>query len=154
DRGGGGMEHRDSTAIFIALRPGVRSVASVASVTAHEFFHAWNVKRIRPQGLEPIDYFRENYTTALWFSEGVTSYYGDLSLRRGGLLSRQDYLNALSSEIRTLQSRPAHRTQSAAESSLMTWYDKYGFYQQSDQSISYYNKGELIGLLLDLKIRD
>jgi predicted metalloprotease with PDZ domain len=154
DRGGGGMEHADSTAIHVATRHGVKSVREAAGVTAHEFFHAWNVKRIRPQGLEPVDYFKENYTSALWFSEGVTSYYGDLLLKRAGLWNRQQYLDSLSDEIRTLQSRPARRTQSAAQSSLMTWYDKYPYYQQPGQSISYYNKGELIGLLLDLKIRD
>ena len=148
------MEHADSTAIHVATRHGVKSVREIAGVTAHEFFHAWNVKRIRPQGLEPVDYFKENYTSALWFSEGVTSYYGDLLLKRSGLWNREQYLNSLADEIRTLQSRPAHRTQSAAQSSVMTWYDKYPYYQQPDQSISYYNKGELIGLLLDLKIRD
>jgi predicted metalloprotease with PDZ domain len=154
DRGGGGMEHHDSTAIHMAMRPGVRSVKDVANVTAHEFFHLWNVKRIRPQGLEPVDYFKENYTSALWFSEGVTSYYADLTLKRAGIINKQELLEELSDEIRTLQQRPAHKTQSAAESSLMTWYDKYPFYRQADQSISYYNKGLLIGLLLDLRIRD
>jgi len=152
DRGGGGMEHRDSTAIHSSVRG--RSVRAVAGVTAHEFFHAWNVKRIRPQGLEPIDYSKENYTTALWFSEGVTSYYGDLLLRRAGLMTRQQYLNSLSDEIRTLQSRTGRKVLSAADASLLTWYDKYDFYQSAERSISYYNKGLLIGLLLDLKIRD
>jgi predicted metalloprotease with PDZ domain len=154
DQGGGGMEHRDSTAIHFATRTSMRSVRDVANVTAHEFFHLWNVKRIRPQGLEPIDYFKENYTSALWFSEGVTSYYADLALVRSGIVNRQEFFNTLADEIRTLQQRPAHKTQSAAESSLMTWYDKYAFYRQPDRSISYYNKGLLIGLLLDLKVRD
>jgi len=152
DRDGGGMEHRDSTAIHTSLNS--RSIRSVLGVTSHEFFHLWNVKRIRPQGLEPVDYSRENYTTALWFSEGVTSYYGDLFLRRGGLLTRQEYYDAIAQEIRTLQSRPGRKAISAADASLLTWYDKYPFFQQSDQSISYYNKGLLIGLLLDFKIRD
>src|SRR5205823_272538 len=91
DRGGGGMEHHDSTAIHAGMRSGVRSVRSVAGVTAHEFFHVWNVKRIRPQGLEPVDYFKENYTAALWFSEGVTSYYGDLLLKRAGIMNEEEY---------------------------------------------------------------
>jgi predicted metalloprotease with PDZ domain len=154
DRNGGGMEHRDSTAIHVKLRSGTRLVRHIAGVTSHEFFHLWNVKRIRPQGLEPIDYSKENYTTALWFSEGVTSYYGDLLLKRGGLMSRQEYLNALADEIRTLQNRSGRKVLSAADASLLTWYDKYSFYRQSDQSISYYNKGLLIGLMLDFKIRD
>jgi predicted metalloprotease with PDZ domain len=148
------MEHHDSTAIHLFLAPGDRSLSELASITAHEFFHLWNVKRIRPQGLQPVEYFKENYTSALWFSEGVTSYYGDLLLKRAGLLSRQDYLASLSEEIRTLQSRPARRTMSAADASVLTWLDKYSFYRQPENSISYYNKGLLIGLLLDLKIRD
>ena len=152
--GNGGMEHRDSAAIHIRMSSGTRSVRDVAGVTAHEFFHLWNVKRIRPQGLEPIDYSKENYTSALWFSEGVTSYYGDLLLKRGGIWNRQQYLNSLTDEIRMLQGRPAHKTQSAAESSLTTWFDKYESYGRPDRSISYYNKGLLIGLLLDFKIRD
>jgi predicted metalloprotease with PDZ domain len=154
DRGAGGMEHRDSTAIHINMRSGSRSVRNAAGVTAHELFHAWNVKRIRPQGLEPVDHLKENYTTALWFSEGVTSYYGDLLLKRAGVMNKADYLDSLSAEIRILQSRTGRKVMSAADASLLTWYDKYPSYQQPDQSISYYNKGLLIGLLLDFKIRD
>src|SRR5205807_2411498 len=121
---------------------------------AHEFFHLWNVKRIRPQSLEPIDYMRENYTRALWFSEGVTTTVTDLVLLKTGMLSPADYLQKLSSAITTLQSRPAHLTQSAEESSLDTWLEKYPSYRAPERSINYYNKGEILGVLLDLKLRD
>lgn len=154
ERSGGGMEHRDSTAIHRTFQPGESSVGGLAGVSSHEFFHLWNVKRIRPLGLEPIDYFSEDYTTALWFSEGFTSYYGDLMLRRAGIMSKEQFYDLLASEIYTLQSRPGRQLLSAADASLLTWYDKYPFYRRAENSISYYNKGLLIGLLLDLKIRD
>jgi len=92
--GGGGMEHSFSTAI--ALNADVLSKAPemLASVTAHEFFHLWNVKRIRPQTLEPLDYTKENYTKLLWVAEGITDYYADIALLRAGLISDKDFLGA------------------------------------------------------------
>jgi predicted metalloprotease with PDZ domain len=149
---GGGMEHAFSTAIDHSAND-LKDMKSLNSVSAHEFFHLWNVKRIRPQSLEPIDYTRENYTRALWFSEGVTSAVADLALLKAGLLQPADYLQRLSDGITVLQSRPAHLTQSAEESSLDTWLEKYPSYRGPERSISYYNKGELLGVLLDLKIR-
>jgi len=150
---GGGMEHAFSTAIDHSAND-LKNPKSLESTSAHEFFHLWNVKRIRPQSLEPIDYTRENYTRALWFSEGVTSTVGDLALLKAGLLNPPDYLQRLSRGIGVLQSRPAHLTQSAEESSLDTWLDKYPDYRTPERSINYYNKGELLGVLLDLKIRE
>jgi predicted metalloprotease with PDZ domain len=149
---GGGMEHAYSTAIDLSASE-LKDLKNFQSVSAHEFFHLWNVKRIRPQSLEPIDYSRENYTRALWFSEGVTSTVGDLALLKAGLMKPEDYFKKLSAAITTLQSRPAHVTQSAEESSLDTWLDKYPNYRSPERSINYYNKGELLGVLLDLKIR-
>lgn len=149
---GGGMEHAFSTAIDHSADD-LKDLKSFAAVSAHEFFHLWNVKRIRPQSLEPIDYSRENYTRALWFSEGVTTTVADLALLKAGLLSSDDYLERLSQSITTLEARPAHLTQSAEESSLDTWLDKYPGYRSPERSINYYNKGELLGVLLDLKIR-
>ena len=125
----------------------------VANVTAHEFFHLWNVKRIRPQSLEPIDYQHENDTRALWFSEGVTSTVGDLMLARAGLIDETEYLQRVTDEITELQGRPAHRWQSAEESSLDAWFEGNAFYRSPERSISYYNKGEILGILLDLRIR-
>ena len=150
---GGGMEHAYSTAIDLSATE-LGDLKSFQSVSAHEFFHLWNVKRIRPQSLEPIDYSRENYTRALWFSEGVTTTVGDLALLNAGLMQPEDYFKKLSAAITTLQSRPAHLTQSAEESSLNTWLDKYPNYRSPERSINYYNKGELLGVLLDLKIRE
>lgn len=150
---GGGMEHAFSTAIDHSANE-LKDLKGLNSTSAHEFFHLWNVKRIRPQSLEPIDYTRENYTRALWFSEGVTSTVADLALVKAGLLDSADYLQRLSRGITILQSRPAHLTQSAEESSLDTWLDKYPDYRTPERSISYYNKGEILGVLLDLKIRE
>lgn len=152
--GSGGMEHAYSTAIDVnAERLGDDPLA-LPSVTAHEFFHLWNVKRLRPASLEPIDYTRENYTRSLWFSEGVTSTVGNYLLLRTGIIGEKQYLSLLAREIRTLQLRPAHRTQTAEDSSLDTWFDKYPQYRLPDRSISYYNKGEVLGVLLDLALRE
>lgn len=148
---GGGMEHAYSTAISMPA-DSLKEIIRFESVSAHEFFHLWNVKRIRPQTLEPVDYSRENYTRALWFSEGVTSTVADLALLKAGLLAPQQYFDRVAGGITGLEARPAHLTQSAEESSLDTWLDKYPSYREPDRSISYYNKGELLGILLDLKI--
>ncbi len=151
--GGGGMEHACSTAIDVPAER-MADMSGFESVTAHEFFHLWNVKRIRPQSLEPIDYTKEQYTRALWFSEGVTSTVEELMLLRAGLITREEYLRRLSVEIDTLQQRPAHKTQSVEESSLDAWFEKYPYYRRPERSISYYNKGEVLGAMLDLAIRE
>ncbi len=152
--GGGGMEHAYSTAIELNAQDVKDNPQSLNDVTAHEFFHLWNVKRIRPQTLEPIDYTRENYTRALWFSEGVTSTVEDIILLRAGLLDERRYLSRIGQQISELEHRPAHLTQSAEESSLDAWLEKYSYYRQPERSISYYNKGELLGVILDLAVRD
>jgi predicted metalloprotease with PDZ domain len=149
----GGMEHAYSTAIDHSARD-LQDLRGLESTSAHEFFHLWNVKRIRPQSLEPIDYSRENYTRALWFSEGVTSTVADMVLVKAGLLKPEELLQHLSSAISILQSHPARLTQSAEESSLDAWLEKYPNYRAPERSISYYNKGELLGILLDLQIRE
>ena len=153
-RGGGGMEHANGTAIGINSQALARNPHELAEISAHEFFHLWNVKRIRPQSLEPVDYARENYTDALWFSEGVTSTVENYALLRAGLLDEQSYFERLGKAIAELEQRPAHLTQSAEESSIDTWLEKYPNYNSPERSISYYNKGELLGVMLDLKLRD
>jgi len=153
-RGAGGMEHANSTAIGINSQTLARNPQALAEITAHEFFHLWNVKRIRPQSLEPVDYAREDYSDALWFSEGVTSTVEDYALLRAGLLDEQGYFEHLGKAITELEQRPAHLTQSAEESSIDTWLEKYPNYNSPERSISYYNKGELLGVMLDLKLRD
>ncbi|PYU31140.1 MAG: hypothetical protein DMG31_12735 [Acidobacteria bacterium] len=146
--GGGGMEHANSTAISVG------SFGMLASVSAHEFFHLWNVKRIRPRSLEPVDYTREMWTPALWFAEGVTSTYAAFTLVRTAIWNHAQFLADLGAQITELESRPARAWQSVEESSLDTWLDKYPLYDRPDFSISYYNKGQLLGLALDILIRD
>jgi predicted metalloprotease with PDZ domain len=152
--GGGGMEHAYSTAIDVSASRLAENPQSLADVTAHEFFHLWNVKRIRPQSLEPIDYTKENYTSALWFSEGVTSTAGNIIRMRAGLLDEAGDLKGVAGEIAELERRPAHLTQSVEESSLDAWLEKYDYYRLPVRSISYYNKGYLLGVLLDLQVRE
>ncbi len=151
---GGGMEHAYSTAIDVNARVLAENPLALPEVTAHEFFHLWNVKRIRPQSLEPIDYTKENYSPALWFSEGVTNTVQDYTLVRGGLLEQQTYLTRLADHIADLERRPAHLTQSVEQSSLDAWLEKYPAYRAPERSISYYDKGELLGVMLDLAVRD
>jgi predicted metalloprotease with PDZ domain len=151
---GGGMEHAYSTAIEINAETIRRSLFPLNSVTSHEFFHLWNVKRIRPKTLEPIDYTKENFTRALWFSEGVTSTAEEIIQLRAGLIDEKQFLAHLGEQISELENRPAHRTQSAEESSLDAWLEGLDYYRRPERSISYYNKGELLGFMLDLAVRD
>ncbi len=148
ESGGGGMEHANCTAI------GSSSIESAITTAAHEFFHAWNVKRIRPQTLEPVDFTKEQYTRALWFAEGVTNTYASYTLERSGIWPRERFYADLAAQISELDSRPAHRWQSVEESSLDAWLEKYDDYRQPERSISYYNKGQIVGEMLDLAIRN
>ena len=152
--GAGGMEHAYGTAIDVNAARLRNDLSPVANVTAHEFFHLWNVKRIRPQSLEPVDYQGENDTRVLWFSEGVTSTVGDILLARAGLIDEAAYLQRVGAEITELQRRPAHTWQSAEESSLDAWLEGIPFYRSPERSISYYNKGDILGVLLDLRMRE
>jgi predicted metalloprotease with PDZ domain len=152
--GGGGMEHAFATAIDLNAEAMKQSLSGLTSVTAHEFFHLWNVKRIRPQTLEPVDYTKENYTRALWFSEGVTSTAEGIIQLRAGLLDEKQYFDRLGDAITELEARPAHLTQSAEDSSLDAWLEGDSYYRRPERSISYYNKGELLGMVLDLAVRD
>ena len=146
--GGGGMEHMNSTAI------GVYSDEYLPGVAAHEFFHLWNVKRIRPASLEPVDDTKEQYTRALWFAEGVTNTYGSFTLVRSGIWSKEQFYADLGEQITELEERPANRWQSAEQSSLDAWFEKYPLYNQPEYSVSYYTKGQVLGDLLDILIRD
>ena len=148
EAGGGGMEHANCTAIAVP------SGDMAANVAAHEFFHLWNVKRIRPQTLQPVDFTKEMWTRALWFAEGVTSTYAAYTMVRTGLWSHEQFYDDLARQFTTLDAHPARHWQSAEESSLDTWLDKYDYYDRPEVSISYYNKGQILGVLLDLEIRD
>jgi predicted metalloprotease with PDZ domain len=144
----GGMEHANSTAIS------VWSDEYLSGVAAHEFFHLWNVKRIRPASLEPVDYAKEQYTRALWFAEGVTNTYGSYTLVRSGIWSKQQFYEDFGEQISELEQRPANRWQSAEQSSLDAWLEKYPLYIRPENSVSYYTKGQILGDLLDILIRD
>jgi predicted metalloprotease with PDZ domain len=146
--GGGGMEHANATAIS------VYSDEYLPNVAAHEFFHLWNVKRIRPASLEPVDYTKEQYTRALWFAEGVTNTYASYTLVRSGIWSKEKFYADLGEQISELEGRPANRWQSAEQSSLDAWLEKYPLYNQPEYSVSYYTKGQVLGDLLDILIRD
>jgi predicted metalloprotease with PDZ domain len=154
--GGGGLEHLNSTALGFrrfnfSTEKGQRSFHSLV---AHEFFHLWNVKRIRPDALGPFDYTKENYTRLLWVAEGITEYYAHLMVRRAGLISDQGYLDHLAQQIQDFQETPGRQVMSAEEASFDSWIKFYRPDENSVNSqISYYDKGELLGLLLDLDIR-
>src|SRR5258706_7364077 len=120
------MEHANSTAISADV-PG-----QLTSYAAHEFFHVWNVKRIRPRSLEPVDFTKEMWTRSLWFAEGVTSTYGAYTLVRTGLWSKEQFYADLGAQITELENRPANRWQSAEQSSLDAWLKKYPLYNQPD----------------------
>jgi predicted metalloprotease with PDZ domain len=152
--GGGGMEHAYSTAIAVNAEVLAKVPEVLGGLTAHEFFHLWNVKRIRPQTLEPVDYTKENYTRALWFSEGCTSAAADFIGLRSGLLDGSHFEQELAAGIGELERRPAHLTQSAEESSLDAWLEGDAYYRRPERSVSYYNKGELLGITLDLTVRE
>jgi predicted metalloprotease with PDZ domain len=156
NRGMGGLEHLNSMAVFTntATFGHEEGYDRWLSFVSHEFFHLYNVKRIRPIELGPFDYDKENYTTMLWLSEGFTVYYEYLVLNRAGLMNREKVFKELSSVIRSYENIPGHLFQSAAESSFDTWIQFFNRSENaSNTTISYYDKGCALGLLLDLKIR-
>ena len=156
DHGTGGLEHLNSTTCGMdrfSFRP-QKSYRRVLSLIAHEFFHLWNVKRIHPDMLGPFDYDREVHTHLLWAMEGFTDYYAGIILRRSGLFSLQDYLDRLKDRIQAYEKLPGRFVQSLSQSSYETWTKFYKPGPDSpNRQISYYLKGELVGLLLDLEIR-
>jgi predicted metalloprotease with PDZ domain len=152
----GGLEHRNSVSNIFPrweFRPR-RAYERFLALTAHEFYHVWNVKRIRPSSLGPFDYGRENYTRQLWVAEGITSYYDNLILLRANLITTDRYLEMIADDIKLLQSQPGRALQSLAQSSFDTWIKLYRPDENSaNSSISYYLKGSLVALLLDLELR-
>jgi predicted metalloprotease with PDZ domain len=155
-RGGGGLEHLNSTALQwnrFGFAPESR-YHGFLSLVAHEYFHAWNVKRIRPDALGPFDYENENYTKLLWVAEGGTAYYESLLLRRAGLITDKELLESRASTIEQLQNRPGRFETSLEEASFDAWIK---YYRQDENSvnnqISYYDKGEVVNMMLDVTIR-
>ncbi len=152
----GGLEHKDSCSLIYS-RLGFRAKDKYdrfIQLVAHEFFHLWNVKRLRPKALEVFDYENENYTPSLWFSEGTTSFYDLIVPFRAGVYDVRTYLNVLSQEISRYLTTPGRLVQPLSESSFDAWIKLYRPDANSANSqMSYYLKGEMVTLLLDLAIR-
>jgi predicted metalloprotease with PDZ domain len=155
--GGGGLEHKNCCSLLYP-RFNFHSKEQhnrFMQLVAHEFFHLWNVKRIRPAALEKFDYEGENYTPSLWFSEGTTSYYDLVIPRRAEIYDEQEFLSELSKEITRYLTTPGRLVQPLSESSFDAWIKLYRPDPNSSNSqMSYYLKGEMVTLLLDLLIRD
>ena len=167
--GYGGLEHRNSTALICiradlpqAPAAGEKPAPLKASdgyttllgLISHEYFHSWNVKRLRPAEFKRYDYDRENHTELLWFFEGFTSYYDDLLLRRAGLIDDVSYLNLITKTINQVQQTPGQRVQSVAQASFDAWLKFYRIQENTpNATVSYYTKGALVAMCLDLTLR-
>jgi len=158
--GGGGTEHLNSTIMQTSASALEASFSNddpykgFLGLVAHEFFHTWNVKQLRPAGLHPYDYERENYTDLLWVAEGGTSYYGRLSLVRAGLMKEKSYIDSIGRAVNSERTLPGARVQSLAASSFDAW-TKFNKRSADDvnSEVSFYSKGALACLLLDLEVR-
>lgn len=155
-RGQGGLEHKDSTAIQYprARLRKKKDYERFLSLVAHEYFHLWNGKRLRPAPLGPFDYDREVYTGALWLVEGVTAYYDELLLARAALMMGERYLELQAERLRALFDTPGRTRQSLSEASFDAWIKYYQRDENAPNSqVSYYEKGQLVAMILDLEIR-
>jgi predicted metalloprotease with PDZ domain len=152
---GGGIEHLNST-VLGASRLGYGSEAGYKGflgLAAHEYFHLWNVKRLRPKALGPFDYDSENYTTDLWIAEGFTSYFDQMIMQRAGFNTAEKYLQILSGTISAVENQPGNKFQPVSEASYNAWIQYYRPNENSrNATISYYDKGALIAMLFDLEI--
>jgi predicted metalloprotease with PDZ domain len=160
--GHGGLEHRNSTALlckrddlpFEGMKDTTEGYRNFLGLASHEYFHSWNVKRIKPAAFVPYDLTQENYTRLLWAFEGFTSYYDDLMLVRSGLLTEPQYLETLAKTFTTVLQRTSRLKQSVADSSFDAWIKYYRQDENAPNSVvSYYQKGSLVGLALDLTLR-
>ena len=160
--GYGGLEHRNSTALICGRRdlprmgqaPATEGYTTLLGLISHEYFHTWNVKRLRPAEFSRYDYSQENYTQLLWFFEGFTSYYDDLLLRRAGLIDDATYLKLLGKATNQVLQTPGRSVQTVAQASFDAWVK---YYRQDENTpnatVSYYTKGSLVALCLDLTLR-
>jgi predicted metalloprotease with PDZ domain len=151
-QGGGGLEHANST-LLTSSPKSTTPTKGWLSFVAHEYFHAFNVKRLRPVELGPFDYENPPRTTSLWLSEGGTTYYGNLMLVRAGLTTPQEFLDGMSSAIAALQRSPGRLTQSLAQSSAEVWTNSNSGVGAKPTTVSYYGKGNVVSFLLDAHIR-
>ena len=158
----GGLEHRASTALIAARRDlpqrgrpeSSDGYVTLLGLISHEYFHTWNVKRLRPADFSPYDYTRENYTELLWFFEGFTSYYDDLLLLRAGLIDEARYLRLVAKTVNGVLGMPGRQVQSVAQASFDAWVKYYRSDENTpNATISYYTKGSLVALALDLSLR-
>ena len=153
--GGGGLEHLNST-VLGAKRNGYTDAAkysSFLSLVAHEYFHLWHVKRLRPIALGPFDYDNENYTTDLWIAEGFTAYYDNMLIQRTKAINQYDYLQLFVADINAVSNLQGDKIQSVADASFDAWIKYYRQNENSSNStVSYYNKGALLAAMLDLSI--
>lgn len=156
DKGRGGLEHLDST-LMIAKPRAPRSRDAYVSwlgLVSHEYYHTWNVKRLRPKELGPFDYENENYSRSLWIAEGITSYYDDLMLRRAGLLTDEEYFKKLSKQLAYVEKSVGSTVQSLSDSSHDAWIKYYRQDENSPNTMtSYYSKGAAVAFLLDMQLR-
>jgi predicted metalloprotease with PDZ domain len=162
DDGYGGLEHRNSTALICSRRDLPRvgearmseGYVTLLGLVSHEYFHTWNVKRLRPAEFAHYEYSAENYTQLLWFFEGFTSYYDDLLLRRAGLIDDATYLKLLTKTANQVMQTPGREVQSVAQASFDAWVK---YYRQDENTanatVSYYTKGSLVALCFDLTLR-
>ena len=162
DEGHGGLEHRASTALIAPRRnlPQLgkpetsEGYVGLLGLISHEYFHTWSVKRLRPAEFTRYDYTRENYTGLLWFFEGFTSYYDDLFLRRTGLIDDERYLRLVAKTVTAVLGAPGRQVQSVAQASFDAWVKYYRADENTpNATISYYAKGALVALTLDLRLR-
>ena len=152
--GGGGLEHLNST-VLGASRNSYNTEAGFLrflALVSHEYFHIWNVKRLRPIALGPFNYDQENYTRNLWIAEGFTAYYQDIYTKRAGLQSPDRYLMNLAASISSVENQPGNRVETVSDASFDAWIKQYRPNENSANStISYYSKGSLIALIMDLE---
>lgn len=154
ESGGGGLEHMNSTTLNVKRfsYDGTRYLGFL-SLVAHEYFHLWNVKRLRPFELGPFDYNKENYTSLLWVMEGFTSYYDELLLRRSDFYTKDQYLKTLFGTLNAVENQPGNKIQPVAHASFDAWIKLYYPNENSyNATISYYSKGQLIGAVIDALI--
>jgi len=155
ERGGGGLEHLNSTVLGASRNQynNERGYNGFLDLVAHEYYHLWNVKRLRPVALGPFDYDNEVYTTNLWIAEGFTAYYENKLTHRAGFNDQLTFVNKLAAAVAAVENTPGARVQSAAMASYDAWIKQYRPDENSsNSSISYYSKGEVIGLMMDLAI--
>ena len=154
-KGGGGLEHLSSTTLG-ASRDNYASESGYQNflgLVAHEHFHLWNVKRLRPFALGPFDYDNENYTTDLWIAEGFTAYYQHIILRHANLIAPENYLNAAAGVVNIIENQPGAKIQPLADASYDAWIKAYRPNENSvNTGISYYDKGAAVAMMLDLEI--